>query len=215
MMLDPRVQPAYSFWREIFMKSLYLRSGLALLCACIITACGGGDGSLQLIVGVSGVTKDGMVLTNTNTGELLPVPANTTSIAFTKLAATDEQFNIQVKTPPPNATCQLANNSGKANVYTAYYIQVACANDPYTLGGVVSGLQNSGLILNNGADTVSVQPNGGASVSYRFPTKVPNGSLYGITVLAQPTGQTCTVDAGKGVGTMPAADLLQATVTCI
>jgi hypothetical protein len=196
------------------MKSLYLRSGLALLCGLVMTACGGGDGSLQLTVSVSGVTKDGLVLINSNTGEELPVPANTSYIAFTKLANTDEQFNITVKTPPPAATCQLANNTGKANVYTYNRIQVVCTNDPYTLGGVVFGLKNSGLILSNGPDTVAITPNGGADVFYTFPTKVPNGSLYGVTVLAQPTGQVCEVDQSKAVGNMPAADALQMYVTC-
>lgn len=195
------------------MKSSYLRSGLGLLLAATLSACGGGDGSLQLIVGVSGVTKDGMVLTNTNTGELLPVPAYTSQIAFTKLAGNDEQFNIIVKTPPPAATCVMGRNSGRANAYTAYYITVTCTNDPYVLGGAVFGLKGTGLILANGPDTVSVLPNGG-DVFYTFPTKVPNGSPFGVTVLVQPVGQTCTVDASKAVGTMPAANALEMFVTC-
>jgi hypothetical protein len=196
------------------MKSLYLRSGLALLCALVITACGGGDGSLQLTVSVGGVTKDGLVLVNSNTGEELKVPANTSIIAFTKLANTDEQFNITVKTPPPAATCVMANNTGKANVYTYSRIQVVCTNDPYTLGGVVSGLTTNGLILANGQDTVAVTPNGAATVSYNFPTKVPNALLYGVTILSQPTGQVCTI-TGKAVDTMPANDLLNINVTCL
>ncbi|MFS2006196.1 hypothetical protein ACEN9F_21500 [Duganella sp. CT11-25] len=196
------------------MKSLYLRSGLALLCAVILSACGGGDGSLQLTVSLSGVTKDGLVLTNTNTGELLPVPIGTSIIAFTKLAGTDEQFNIQIKTPPANATCTLTDNTGKANAYTAYRIVVSCTNDPYTLGGVVYGLKSNGLVLANGPDTVGVVANGGADVAYTFPTKVPNGSPFGVTVLSQPAGQTCTVDPTKAVGNMPATDALQMYVTC-
>ena len=196
------------------MKSLYLRSGLALLCAAILSACGGGDGSLQLYGSVSGLAKDGLILTNTNTGEKLAVPANQGTFVFTKLASNDEQFNIIVDTQPANAHCDMLNNTGKANVYTTGRIQVNCASDPYTLGGVVSGLNSSGLILANGPDTVAVLPNGGANISYTFPTKVPNGLLYGITVLSQPSGQTCTVDPSKAVGTMPAADALTVSVTC-
>ena len=144
------------------MKSLYLRSGLALLCAIILSACGGGDGSLQLSGSITGLTKDGLVLTNTNTGELLTVPVNSSSFVFTKLASTDEQFNVIVKTQPTNANCVASNNTGKANVYTAYYIVITCTNDAFKLGGVVSGLTSSGLILANGPDTVAVTPNGGA-----------------------------------------------------
>jgi hypothetical protein len=200
------------------MKSLYLRSGLALLCAVILSACGGGNGSLALSGTVSGLTKDGLVLVNTNTGEKLPIPNGTSTFVFTKLAAVDEQFNVIVDTQPTGAKCAPSGttNTGKANVYTAYYIAFICVTNPWTLGGTVTGLDTKGLVLANGSDTVAILPGASAStpVSFTFPTKVGDGSPFGVTILSQPkdTAKTCTI--ANNVGTMPAGDYSPITVTC-
>ncbi len=69
------------------------------------------------------------------------------------------------------------------------------------VGGTVSGLVGSGLVLqNNGADDLAVSANGG----FRFDTSVASGGSYAVTVKAQPTSpvQACTVSDGTGtVGT--------------
>lgn len=200
------------------MKSLYLRSGLALLCAVILSACGGGNGSLALSGSVSGLTKDGLVLVNTNTGEKLPIPNGTSTFVFTKLAAVDEQFNVIVDTQPTGAVCSPSGttNTGKANVYTAYYIAFICVTNPYVLGGSVLGQDTAGLVLANGADTVAVPPASapGVAVGFTFPTKVANGSPYGVTILAQPKNTTKTCSVSNNVGTMPASNYSPVVVIC-
>jgi hypothetical protein len=60
----------------------------------------------------------------------------------------------------------------------------------YTVGGTVSGLTGSGLVLrNNGGDALPVS----ASGMFTFATKVANGAAYAVTVSTQPTNpaQTC------------------------
>ena len=198
------------------MKSLYLRSGLALVCAALLNACGGGNGNLALSGTVSGLTKPDLVLINTKTGEKLPIPANTSSFVFTKLAAVDEEFDIEISTPPTGGSCKPVgtSNVGKANAYTSYSIGFACQANPWTLGGTVTGLRGSTLILSNGADTAAVlaPSSPGTPVSFTFGSKVGDGSPYGVTIQTQPTGQTCTLT--NNVGTMPGADYLGVTVTC-
>ena len=198
------------------MKSLYLRAGLALLCAVALSACGGGSGSLMLSGSISGLDRDGLVLVNKNTGEKLTITAGAVNFAFTKLASVDEQFDIEVDTPPAGATCTLTGNTGQANAYTAYYIAVSCKDNPFKLGGTVTGLDSTGLVLANGPDTVAVPPPAtpGASVSFTFPTTVGNGSPFGVTVLAQPqnTSKVCT--ATNNTGTMPQSDYSPVTVIC-
>ncbi|OEZ99808.1 hypothetical protein [Duganella sp. HH101] len=207
------------------MKSSYLRPGLALLCAALLNACGGGNnGNLLLSGTISGLTKPDLVLVNNKTGEKLPVPANSTSFSFTKLIAVDEQYDVQISTPPTGAKCEAVNGSnvGKANAYTAYPITLKCTTNPWTLGGAVSGLRFPGLVLANGADLVSVQPppaTVSAAVNFEF-QKVGDGSPYGVTVLSQPKDttpgstltQVCTVS--NGVGTMPAGDFRGVIVIC-
>ena len=194
------------------MKSLYLRSGLALLCGVILSACGGSDGSLQLSGSISGLTKEGMVLENKGNGEVLDpaIVAGATGFAFKNLIAVDDYFDVQVKTQPKNANCVPTSNQGKANVYNAYYVVITCTNTPRTLGGTVTGLHTAGLVLANGQDTVTIPVPTTATVDFVFPSKVGDGSSYGINILTQPAGQQCTIPAGTGVGIITDVDYTNA-----
>jgi alpha-tubulin suppressor-like RCC1 family protein len=70
---------------------------------------------------------------------------------------------------------------------------------PFTLGGTFIGLAGAGLVLqNNGGDNLSVVAN---ATSFVFPSTLVNGTPYDVTVLAQPAGQTCSVQNGSGNAT--------------
>ncbi|MET0265499.1 MAG: hypothetical protein ABW202_07795 [Duganella sp.] len=196
------------------MKSLYLRSGLGLLCAAILGGCGGSDGNLQVAGSIFGLTKPDLVLINRGNGETLAIPAGATSFVFTRLVAENDRFDVAVQTPPRGATCELSQNSGSANVYSAYQVQVVCTNIPRRLGGTVSGLSSGRVVLTNGADTVEVQASStaGATIPFTFAASVGDGAPYGVTVLTQPATLTCTVT--NGAGTMGSADLTNVAVTC-
>jgi len=200
------------------MKSLYLRSGLALLCGAILSACGGSDGSLQLSGSISGLTKPGLVLQNEGNGDTVTVDitTNASSFQFGKLLEVDDYFKVTIKNSPVGATCVPSANEGKANVYNAYYIVITCTADPRWLGGTVSNLKGEGLIMSNGSDTIAV-PAG--AVSFTFPRQIGDGSSYGIRVFQQPAGQQCTLPTtgtGTGIGTIGSSNLTDAAVvTCV
>ena len=68
----------------------------------------------------------------------------------------------------------------------------------YTIGGTVSGLTGSGLVLqNNGGDDLAISADG----DFTFTTALIDGSGYAVTVLTQPTNlsQTCVVTNGRGM----------------
>jgi hypothetical protein len=69
---------------------------------------------------------------------------------------------------------------------------------PRTVGGSVSGLPGSGLILQlNGANDLPVSANG----KFNFPKTLAKGSAYSVSVKASPSTpikQTCKVDQGSG-----------------
>jgi hypothetical protein len=71
------------------------------------------------------------------------------------------------------------------------------------VGGTVTGLGGSGLILqNNGGDDLTITANG----SFVFAKPVPSGTSFAVTVRAQPLSplQTCLVSGGSGaVGDQP------------
>ena len=82
---------------------------------------------------------------------------------------------------------------------------------PLTVGGSVSGLSGSGLILQlNGANDLAVSANG----KFNFTQAVTKSSTYAVTVKASPAApikQTCTVSQGSGNVT---ASVNNIAVTC-
>jgi hypothetical protein len=81
----------------------------------------------------------------------------------------------------------------------------------YAIGGTVSGLLGSGLVLqNNSGDDLAVVANGG----FVFATPLDDGATYGVTVLTQPArpAQSCSVSAGTG--TVHGADVTDVGVAC-
>jgi hypothetical protein len=77
------------------------------------------------------------------------------------------------------------------------------AASDYTIGGTISGLSGSLELQDNSADNLTVL----ASSAFTFPTSVPKGGTYSVTVLTQPPGQTCTVSAGSGTTTANTASI--------
>lgn len=183
------------------MKSSILRAGVALACALGLAACGGGSGDLLLTGTIyGGVTKDGLVLQN-NGGDDLTIPANSTSFQFSNAVSTDDQFNITVKSKPSNVeSCSISNGSARANYYTIAQVGITCIIKTHPLVIKINGLTTSGLVVVNGTDSKAVTA--GATTQTMDP--VYEDGAYGIAILQQPTGQTCTVSNGSG--TMGATD---------
>ncbi|MGN6520238.1 MAG: FG-GAP repeat protein [Dokdonella sp.] len=81
----------------------------------------------------------------------------------------------------------------------------------YTIGGSVSGLVGSGLVLRqNGGDDLAIVADG----SFTCPMPISDGSHYAVAVSAQPgnPAQTCTV--ANGSGTVAGANVADVAVTC-
>lgn len=85
----------------------------------------------------------------------------------------------------------------------------APAPQAYTLGGGVSGLAASGLVLANGADTIAVAS---GATAFTLPTSVAQGASYAVSVATQPTGEQCSV--GNATGTIAGANVTNVAVTC-
>jgi hypothetical protein len=65
----------------------------------------------------------------------------------------------------------------------------------FTIGGYVSGLTGTGLVLtNNGSDDLAVNSNG----AFTFASGLPAASGFSVAVATQPSGQTCSVAEGSG-----------------
>lgn len=82
----------------------------------------------------------------------------------------------------------------------------------FAVGGTVSGLTGTGLVLqNNGGNDLTVNANG----SVTFTTPIASGATYNITVKTQPTAtpaQTCAVTNGSG--TVASAAITNVAIAC-
>ena len=81
-----------------------------------------------------------------------------------------------------------------------------------SVGGSVSGLSSGTVVLqNNGTDDLAVSANG----VFTFVKPIAPGASYNVTVLTQPTGQTCAVTSGSGTMADPAvSNVTGVTIAC-
>ncbi|HET9047615.1 MAG TPA: M12 family metallo-peptidase [Chiayiivirga sp.] len=89
---------------------------------------------------------------------------------------------------------------------------VAPGGTVYTVGGNVSGLNGSGLVLRiNGSNDLPVSANG----AFEFAGGYLDGTAYTVTVGTQPSSpyQQCTVD--HGTGAISGANVTDVAVTCV
>lgn len=188
-----------------------LRGVLACGLAATLVACGGSSNTTSITLGgtVSGLTDSGLVLANGISS--VAIAANATTFNFPSRVLIGAPYSVTVANLPPTLTCTVTNGAGIASTSDISNVQITCVPRNF-LGGSISGLTSSGLVLANGGDTVS--PAAGDQ-SFRFNGKVGQGFSYGVTVLTQPSqpvAQTCTV--ANGTGTMGTTDVNNVQVTC-
>ena len=157
---------------------------------------------------VSGLTGTGLMLQD-NGGDNLSVTTNGT-FPFATQIASGGPYAVTVLTQPSGQTCTLGTNaSGTATADVT--VAVTCTTvvvTSYTISAAVSGLTGTGLVLqDNGGDNLSITTNG----TFPFATQVPSGGSYAVTVLTQPSGQTCSLGSNAS-GTATAN--VTVAVTC-
>jgi len=173
---------------------------------------GGTTGPFTISAAVTGLSTGSSVVLADNGTDKLTFTTNTTT-AFAVTIANNAAYAVTVFTQPTSETCTVAaNGTGKATANVT--VQVTCAIVPVTatIGGTVTGLQGSGLKLqNNGGDTLTITANG--SFTFKTPVTGPTDA-YAVTVLNQPVGplQICTVANGSGTAT---ANVTNVAVTCV
>ena len=164
-------------------------------------------------VNVSGLAGTGLVLRN-NGGNNVAITANGTASFGTLVSGA--AYNITVFSQPTAPAQNCAANpvgSGAGTVGNGpVTVNITCTTLTGSIGGTVSGLAGTGLLLrNNGGDTLAVNVSG----SFTFPTLLANGASYAVTVFQQPQvpPQTCTVSNGSG--TLGVGNVTNVAITCV
>ena len=191
----------------------------ALIC---LASCSGGTGTGKILtppptftIGgtISGLSGSGLILQD-NASSNLSVTGNG-SFTFTTSVNGGSTYNVSVLTQPsnPSQNCAVSNGSGTANANITS-IQVICTTatvTSYTIGGAISGLSGSGLVLeDNGGDNLSVAA---GATSFTFATPIQAGNTYDVTVKTQPANpaQTCSVSSASGTAN---ANVTGVSITC-
>jgi len=179
----------------------------ALLVLSLLSACGGGGHSgpstpppppATFAIGgsITGLTASGLVLLD-NGSDTLQVAANATTYTFATKLGAGGGYAVTIPMQPTGETCSVANPSGTVGSSDVTNVNVSCsALATFTIGGNISGLTASGLVLlDNSGDALTVQAYGS---TFTFATALVSGAAYAVTVKTQPAGETCQVTSDRG-----------------
>ena len=160
---------------------------------------------------VSGLAGSGLVLRDNDVDDLL-VTANGAVVFATPLDS-GAAYHVTVFAQPssPAQSCVVTGGRGTVAQANVTSVRIFCATNIYTVGGTVSGLLGSGLVLrNNGGDDLPVSADGPVT----FATPMANRATYGVTVVTQPTSpaQTCNVTGASG--TVARANVTTVAIVC-
>jgi hypothetical protein len=159
---------------------------------------------------VSGLTGSGLVLQN-NGGNNLPI-AGDGPFAFVNKLIDGATYAVVVRTQPSGQNCVVRNSTGAIQGADATNIEVACTSNGFSIGGAVTGLAGSGLVLQlNGGNDLSIVGSG----TFAFATALQSGARYDVSVRKQPTNpsQACTVRNGSG--TVNGGNVSNIAISCV
>jgi uncharacterized repeat protein (TIGR03803 family) len=181
------------------------RYAIASLFALGLTGCGGGSGNnsasnqgsaqtYSISASIQGLQSGGLVLL-VNTGQVA-VSSGATSVSLASMLNSGTAYTVTVQTQPTGATCSVTNGSGTISTSNVVNVAVNCAASTFTIGGTISGLSVSGLVLlnNNGGAT----PIAANATQFVLESPVTYGGSYLITVQTPAGGEACQISQGSG-----------------
>ncbi|WP_213956526.1 beta-propeller fold lactonase family protein [Variovorax sp. dw_954] len=144
---------------------------------------------------VTGLAGSGLVLQNGS--DELAVSENG-SITVALALPEGLSYNVTVKSQPANPAqlCTVNGGSGTVGKDDVVDVAVVCSTSSFNVSGSVTGLEGSGLVLqNNAGDNIPVAASGLVDFG-----EIASGANYAVTVKTQPSNplQTCSVNNGTG-----------------
>jgi hypothetical protein len=157
---------------------------------------------------VAGLNAGRTVVLFDNDGNALTVAANG-SFTFTTPLEGGSAYAVTVGTQPAGQSCAITNGSGASIAANVTDVSVVCSDQTFSVSATVSGLaaSASAVLQLNGANNLTVSSNTTAT----FAVLIDDGASYAVTVLTQPSGETCAVSGGSGIDD---GSNVTVTVTC-
>jgi hypothetical protein len=200
--------------RNRFRKARPLIFSLCVLAGLALSNCGGVlDATIGgTVYGLSGGTS--LVLVD-NGSDPITVGGNGT-FTFDQSIEAQNTYDVTVQTQPIGETCTVANGTGTVtqnggnvtNVAVTCNVTTTSSNYAYvTIAGLASG---ASVTLSDGTSSQAFAANSAAPTA--FSTALAYGTSYDVTVVTNPSGQTCTV--ANATGTISSSGTTAAAVTC-
>jgi uncharacterized repeat protein (TIGR03803 family) len=172
----------------------------------IVVTCS--DRAFRLGGSIRGLNAAGLVLHNG--ADTLTVSPGTSTFMMPAPVAYQSSYSLAVMQQPQGVGCAVQGGAGTMPASDVTNVIVNCSDQPFPLGGVISGLgAATGLVLANGSDTLAVPP---SATAFTFNAHVPFDAPYAVTVQSSPADMQCSVSNGNG--TMPAAAVTSVSVAC-
>lgn len=103
------------------------------------------------------MTSGGLQLTDGT--DTLTINSGAASFAFPTPIAFGSPYAVTVLAPATGETCTVAGGTGTMPASAVTSVAVTCAINSYTVGGSITQLTTTGLVLANGSDTLAVAAN--------------------------------------------------------
>lgn len=160
---------------------------------------------------VTGLAGSGFVLQNNGADDLnISADGNFTfSTAIVDLSG----YNISISSFPIDPTQSCSVSSSSTNLAGSNITDVAVTCVPaYNIGGSVTGLTGTGLVLqNSGGDDLSISADG----SFTFATPLADLSGYNITIDTQPSTPVQTCSVTNESGNVSASNISNIFINCL
>jgi hypothetical protein len=157
-------------------------------------------------VAVSGLSGGSLVVGD-NKAATLTFATNDTQ-TFSNTYASGAAYTVAVKTQPSGQTCTLSSNS-HGTITSNITVTATCTTTvvDYQISVAVTGLTGTLVVQDNqGADLTFTTNN-----TQTFSTEYASGSTYTVSIITQPSGQTCTLSSNAS-GTITSN--ITVTATC-
>lgn len=132
-------------------------------------------------------------ITIQNNGKDDFIITNDVDFIFDTALKEGESYEVTVSKKPTGQTCTVTNGEGTVTKKVSNIV-INCAPTAGTLTVNVTHLNGTVVLQNNAGDDLTITSNG----TDTFSTEIKVGDDYDVTVLTQPTNQTCQITDGTG-----------------
>lgn len=156
-------------------------------------------------ISVAATGLSGTLVVKDDKADQLTFTTNTTQ-TFASTYASGSSYSVSILTQPAGQTCTLSSNAS-GTITSNITVTATCISN-YTISVAATGLNGTLVVQDSKNDQLTFTTNN----TQTFASTYASGSSYSVSVLTQPSGQTCTLSSNSS-GTITSNITVTATCT--